>query len=88
MPAHFRSSEIERRPETFVGKTVTMAGKDPVRWENTTITRYEDGKLFLSGGEQVTRIFEDEPTHKPITESWVFPCDVARGVIHEAGHDV
>lgn len=82
----FGSREIERRPEDFVGKTVTMAGKDGGVWERVTITGLENGQLLLSGGAWVRNRFLDEVIREPVegmvARAW--PYDIARGVIHAA----
>ncbi|MER5326958.1 hypothetical protein [Streptosporangium roseum] len=62
----FQSYEIERHPERFVGRTVTMVGKGRIRWEVTTITAVEGIHLILSRGEQVTQLFDDSPVRTPI----------------------
>lgn len=80
----FQSRDIERHPESYVGKTVTMAGKDPICWERTTITGYEAGKLLLSGGALFNRI---SGVRRRIANDWVYPWDIARGVVHSTGAD-
>jgi hypothetical protein len=65
----FGSREIYKDPELFLGCTVTMAGKEAIRWEGTTIVGVDaEGCLILEGGEQVTQIFAETPVRTPITE--------------------
>lgn len=80
----FEGYELEEAPASFVGKTVTLAGKDPLRWEQTTITGYDPktGHLLLAGGHLVTGIFDPEPTRTPVTTDRVRPWDIARGIVH------
>jgi hypothetical protein len=80
----FGSHEIERYPGRFVGRTVTMEGKGDIQWEKTTITAVEDSHLILSGGEQVTQLFENSPVRTPIgvSNSRVLPWEIALGIIH------
>ncbi|MFG1977064.1 hypothetical protein ACGFJC_47695 [Nonomuraea fuscirosea] len=83
----FQGREIERHPEQFIGCNVTMAGKDAIRWEETTIVSIHRGVLHLEGGEQVTNIFAPEPTREPITDlrhNHVPVWEIARGIIHSA----
>lgn len=81
----FQGREIERHPDRHVGLTVTMAGKDPIRWERTTIASYDGETLTLHGGEQVTQLFSDSPVRVPITprNHHVPAWEIARGVTHE-----
>jgi hypothetical protein len=82
----FEGREVERHPERFVGLTVTLIGKEAIRWENTTITGLDGRELLLSGGEQVTQIFSDAPVRKPIAgRNSRVPCwEIARGSIADA----
>ncbi|MEV4116318.1 hypothetical protein [Nonomuraea sp. NPDC049695] len=81
----FTGWEIERHPERFVGLTLTMAGKDAVRWEGVTVTAVARAHLLLTGGEEVTQIFTDSPVRRPIgTGTYPVACwDIARGFIHK-----
>jgi hypothetical protein len=87
-PETFEGRELERHPGRFVGFTVTMAGKEAIRWENTTITAVDGLDLLLAGGEQVIQIFGDSPVRKPIAgRNGRIPCwEIARGVIHPSRH--
>ncbi|WP_433259252.1 hypothetical protein ACQPYK_49635 (plasmid) [Streptosporangium sp. CA-135522] len=80
----FQSYEIEQHPERLVGRTVTMVGKRPIRWEDTTITAVEGIHLILSGGEQITQLLDDSPVRTPIggPNSRVPAWEIARGIIH------
>ncbi|GAB3977456.1 hypothetical protein GCM10029978_067210 [Actinoallomurus acanthiterrae] len=83
-PRIFQSYEIENDPRSFVGKTVTLAGKDPIRWDRTTITGYDasSGHLILAGGYRMTRVFDPKPDRTPVVEDRVYPYDIARGTVH------
>jgi hypothetical protein len=92
--AAFVGRELERRPERFVGLTVTLIGKDAIRWENTTITGVEGVVLLLAGGEQVTQVFTNSPVSKPIVEPlngvplWEIACGVVVGARAAGGPGV
>jgi hypothetical protein len=81
----FAGWEIEHDPERFVGLTLTMAGKDAMRWEGVTVTGVDRGHLLLTGGEEVTQIFTDSPVRQPIGNGTrqVACWDIARGFIHQ-----
>ncbi|MEU6719791.1 hypothetical protein ABZ897_50765 [Nonomuraea sp. NPDC046802] len=81
----FSGQEIEREPEQLVGLTLSLAGKDPVRWEGVTLEAFDDVHLILTGGEQVTRIFTDTPHRQPLGDGTcrVPRWDIARGFIHK-----
>jgi len=81
----FQGREIERHPDQFVGLTVTMAGKEAIWWERTTIASFDGEALTLHGGEQVTQFFSDSPVRQPITDRncRVPYWEIARGRIHE-----
>ncbi|MGP4104040.1 hypothetical protein [Nonomuraea sp. KM90] len=86
----FQGRKIERNPDEFVGKTVTMAGKSGIRWANTTLVSAHHGILRLEGSEQVTNIFDDEPDRKPITDmrnSSVPYWEIARSTVHHDTKD-
>lgn len=77
----FAGRELERHPDRFIGLTVTLVGKEAIRWENTTIASVDGDVLLLAGGRQVTQIFSACPVSKPITRrNNRIPCsEVARG---------
>lgn len=83
----FQGYQLERNPDEFIGKTVTLAGKDAIRWERVTVSGVtREGDLILRGGYVVTGVFRQEPDRIPLTDkdplSRVAGYDIARGVIH------